>query len=222
MVAASRSMPACSISQRRAPSGSPAVRNASTAPRSSETSHESSAVRAGASPIQNGIVGGAVAGVAHAHHARLDLPDLPRVGAEQEDVARHRLDGPVLVDGADERVVGLGDDAVVAGLGDGAAGGDGGEARALAPAQLAVDRVVVHVRAARAATGRDAVAHEVDDLVELRAGHVGVGRGAPDEGEQVVGAPFLRADLGDDLLGDDVEREMGELDGVEAPGRAPR
>ena len=32
----------------------------------------------------------------------LDPADLPRVRAEQEDVARHRLDGPVLVDGADE------------------------------------------------------------------------------------------------------------------------
>ncbi len=60
MVAASRSTPAASISHRRAASGSPATRNASTAVRSSETSHDSSAVRAGASPIQNGTVGGAV------------------------------------------------------------------------------------------------------------------------------------------------------------------
>ena len=29
-------------------------------------------MRAGASPSQNGIVGGGVAGVAHPHHARLD------------------------------------------------------------------------------------------------------------------------------------------------------
>ena len=113
----------------------------------SDTSSDSSAVRAGASPIQNGIVRRRVAGVAHPHDAGLDPADLPRVGAEQEDVARHRLDRPVLVDGADEGVVGLGHDAVVAVLGDRAARRGGGEARALATAQLAVDRVVVHVGA---------------------------------------------------------------------------
>ena len=75
-------------------------------------------MRAGASPIQNGTVGGASAGVADPHHPRLDPADLPGVRPEQEDVARHRLDRPVLVDGADERVVRLGDDPVVAGLGD--------------------------------------------------------------------------------------------------------
>ena len=89
-------------------------------------------MRAGASPVQNGTVGGVVAGVAHAHDAGLDPPDLPRVRAEQEDVARHRLDGPVLVDGADEGVVGLGDHAVVADLGDRAARRERGEPGALA------------------------------------------------------------------------------------------
>ena len=74
-----------------------------------------------AQPERDG--GRRVAGVAHAHHPGLDPADLPRVGAEQEDVAGHRLDGPVLVDRADEGVVGLGHHPVVAGLGDGAARG---------------------------------------------------------------------------------------------------
>ena len=91
--------------------------------------------------------------VAHPHDPGLDAADLPRVGAEQEDVARHRLDGPVFVDGADERVVGLRDDAVVAGLGDRAARRERGDARALARPHLLVDRVVVQV-AARAARDR--------------------------------------------------------------------
>ena len=72
--------------------------------------------------------------------------------------------------------------------------------------------------AAWPAPGGDAVAHEVDDLVELLARHLGVGRGLAHQREEIVGAPFLRADLGDDLLGDDVEREVGELDGVEPAG----
>ena len=150
---ASRAMPAVSTSQRAGAVG--IARGEERVDRGAQVATprcDSSAVRAGASPIQNGMVGWRVAGVAHPHHAGLDLADLPRVGAEQEDVARHRLDRPVLVDGADERVVGLGDDAVVAVLGDRTARGDRGEARALAAAQLAVDRVVVHVRAA---CGRD-------------------------------------------------------------------
>ena len=42
----------------------------------------------GASPSQNGIVGGAPCGVLDPDRARLDPADAPRVGAEQEDVAR--------------------------------------------------------------------------------------------------------------------------------------
>ena len=76
------------------------------------------------------------AGVAHPDDAHLDLADLPRMRAEQEDVAGHGLDGPVFVDSADERVVGLGDDAIVAGLGDGPARRDRGETRPCARAAL--------------------------------------------------------------------------------------
>ena len=69
-----------------------------------------------------------------------------------------------------------------------------------------------------AAPGRDAVAHELDDLVELLARQVVVRRGAAHEREEVVGAPLLRRDLGDDLLGEDVERQRGRVDRVEAAG----
>ena len=68
-------------------------------------------VRAGASPSQNGIVGGAPWASTTRTTPRLDAADAPRGAAEQEDVARHALDGEVLVDRADEGVVGLGDDA---------------------------------------------------------------------------------------------------------------
>ena len=111
-----------------------------------------------------------VAGVADAHDAGFDVADLPRVRAEQEDVAGHRLDGPVLVDRADEEVVGSATHAVVADLGDRAAGGERGEPRALAAAHLAVDRVVVHVPAARTATGDDTGRDELEHFVELRRG----------------------------------------------------
>ena len=77
-------------------------------------------MRLGASPTQKGMVGRGALGVGHPHFAGGDPADAPRVRPEEEDVAGHRLDGEVLVDGADQGVVGLGHDPVVADLGDGA------------------------------------------------------------------------------------------------------
>ena len=130
----------------------------STSLRSADTSSDSSAVRAGASPSQNGIVGGVPSASTTRTTPGSTLADLPRVRAQQEDVAGHRLDGPVLVDGADERVVGLGHHPVVAGLGDGPAGGERGQAGRRPGPELAVDRVVVDVGAPLAPAGRDALA----------------------------------------------------------------
>ncbi len=64
-----------------------------------------------------------------------DLQDAPRRVAELEDVARHALDGEVLVERADERVVRLEDDAVVGDLRDRAARGQREQPRAAAAAQ---------------------------------------------------------------------------------------
>src|SRR5690606_9573728 len=127
--------------------------------------------------------------------------------AEQEDVARHRLDGPVLVDRAHEQLVGLEHDPVVAGLGDGAAGGQRGQAGARAGTDLAVDPVDVQPGAPRTPAGADAPAHHVDDLVERGPGQVAVRPGPPQEGVEVVEPVPLVADggdLGHDLLGQDV------------------
>ena len=74
-------------------------------------------------------------GVGDAHHAAADLQDAPRRVAELEDVAGHALDREVLVQRADERVVGLEHDAVVGDFGNRAAGRDRQHARAAAAAQ---------------------------------------------------------------------------------------
>jgi hypothetical protein len=140
------------------------------------------------------------------------------MGAEQEDVACHRLDGPVLVDGADERVVRLGQHPVVARLRDGAPRRDRGQPGALPGPQLAVDPVVVQVGAPPAPPGLDAVGHQVHDLVELLPLEAGVVGGPAHEVEQLVGAPLLGGDLGHDLLGGDVEGQAGELHRVESAG----
>ena len=66
---------------------------------------------------------------------------------EQEDVAGHRLDRPVLVDAAHHGVVGLGHHAVVAALGDRPSRGERGQPGAPPGAQPAMDAVAVQVRA---------------------------------------------------------------------------
>ena len=158
-----------------------------------------------------------VPGVDHPDLAAGDLADLPVMRAEEEDVAGHRLRGPVLVDAPDQGLLGLGDDAEVAQLGDGAPAGDRRQPGPLAAAQLAVDLVVVDVGGPGAPAGLDPVAHEGQHLVEGRPGERAVGVGGRDERVEVVDLPLLGRRLGDDLLGEDVERCHRGLDGVEAP-----
>jgi hypothetical protein len=77
---------------------------------------------------------------------------------------------------------------------------------------------VVDVCAAPAATGLDAFARQRDHFVELGPREVVEGRGAPDERVEIVGAPLACGDLGDHLLGGDVEGEARGVDGVEPAG----
>ena len=95
-----------------------AVGVARAASRKAAISAASSRVRAGASPSQNGIVGGCALRVGDAHDAGLDAQDLPGRVAELEDVAAVRLDREVLVERADERAVGLEEHLVVGGVGN--------------------------------------------------------------------------------------------------------
>ena len=125
--------------------------------------------RPGASPSQNGNGGRGAVGILDAHAARLDVPDAPGVGAEQEDVAGQAFDGEVLVERADGFAFGLGDHGVGGVLGNRAAGGDGGEARAAAAADAAVHLIAMQQGAAAAARGGDAFGEHLDDGVEIVA-----------------------------------------------------
>ena len=96
------------------------------------TASESSRVRAGrlAEPERDGRR--RAVRVLDADAPGLDAADAPGAVAEEEDVARHALDGEVLVDRADAEPLRLLDHLVVRGVGDGAAAGDRREARAAA------------------------------------------------------------------------------------------
>ena len=182
------------------------------------------------------------------------------MASEQEDVARHRLDGPVFVHRANDGLLWFEDHAVVGDLGDGATGGRGSDTGSAPRPQYAVDAVAVQVRAPPAAAGDDALARQLDDLVEIRPRQRRVGRSSSDHLVQLVlaastavmlirsglaalipaarpgvvlGLPAVvlpavvlpvpvlaawssrRGDLGDELLGEDVERRDRWVDAVE-------
>jgi hypothetical protein len=156
--------------------------------------------------------------VAHPHDSVGHLHDLPRMGSEEEHVALLGLDCEVLVDGADEDVTRLHQHSVVAGLGNRPAGREGGEPGAPAAAKPPVDPIAVEVGHAPAAPGLDAGRDQIDDLLELLAGEPPVGPGTADQVEQLVlgHAAFApRRRLGHDLLGQDVERLLGRVKGIE-------
>ena len=165
-----------------------------------------------------GDAGGLAVGVLDADDAGFDAADAPGGGAEEDDVAGHALDREVLVESADEGALGLGEDAVVGDLGDRAAALDRRHARAAAAADDAVDAVAVEVGRGLAGADGDAFAEHLDDLVEVVTVEFRVGCGLAEEVEEVVLAPGLAGGLGDDLLGEDVERRYGRVEAVEAAG----
>ena len=147
-----------------------------------------------------------------------DAADLPGGVAEQEDVAGDALDGEVFVDRADVGLVGFGDDAEVAEFGDGAAVLQGGQAGGAASADDAVDAVEVDQGRGAAAAVADAGGEHVDDFEVGLAGERSEGSGPAEEVEEVVELPVLAGGLGDDLLGEDVERGDELDDAVEFAG----
>ncbi len=82
-----------------------------------------------------------------------------------------------------------------------------------------VDRVVMEERAAPAAPGAEPLGQHLHDRGELGARQVAIGRGAADEREEFVLAPFLRRDFGDDLLRQHVERLLGDRKAVQFAAR---
>ena len=145
------------------------------------TSADSSRVRAGPSPSQNGIVGGAPARVLDAHLAR------SRRGGCATTVLPSRKTSPAIDSMAKSssivpimRPVGLEHDVVVGVVGDGAAGGERGEPRAAPAAQPPVDGVAVERARPRARGGWRCPRTACRPPRRSRSrASVGVGRGAP-------------------------------------------
>ena len=147
-----------------------------------------------------------------------DPPDPPGGGPEQEDVAPVALDGEVLVELADDPVLGFGDHLILRRLRDRSAALDGRQPGAPAGAHRAGHDVPVQVGAAPAARGRDAFREHGDEVVEHRPLESPVGVGAAHEIEQLVQiVPLLGrgSRFRHELLGEDVEGRLGDADPVQ-------
>ena len=163
------------------------------------------------------MVGAMPARVLDAHGAALDALDAIGGVAELEDVAGHALDREILVDRADDLIFRFEQYLIIGIVGDRPAGGQRGQPRPAPAAQDMVDCIVMDERTAPATAGGEAFGQHRHDRGEILARQLPIGPGAADQREELVLAPFLRCDLGDDLLGQHVERLLGDRSRSSSP-----
>ena len=144
-----------------------------------------------------------------------DSPDLPCVIAEQEDLSPHALDGEVLLDLSDEGVLRLGDHIVRSIVGNRSRVREGRYSRTPPCLEPSVDHVTMQVRPAAALTRRRPIGEHFHGLGISLSRQVTVRVRPTDEVEEFVLAAVLGGALGDDLLGQDVQRPFGYGQGVE-------
>ena len=155
--------------------------------------------------------------------SRLDPADPVRRVAELEHVTGEAFDREILVHRADEVPRRLEDDVVIGRVRNRTTGGKRGQPGAAAAAQHVVHRIPVHVGRAMAVPRREAVGERANDVEIFVVGELRIRRRTRQLVEQVALRPFARRDLGDDLLGEYVERlrrdrhaiELAALDCVE-------
>ena len=135
-----------------------AAAGARRSPRAGATpTADSSSLRPGASPSQNGMVGGCALRVLDPHRRRARRAGCGRTVLPSWKMSPARLStAKSSFTRADDLVLRLEQHLVVGVVGDGAAGGQRGQPRAAPAAQHVVDRVVMDQRAAPAAPGGEA------------------------------------------------------------------
>src|SRR5579883_1663226 len=177
-----------------------------------ETSARSSAARRFAKPEGNRWRHALGAG--HPESAALDTQNAVRLITELEDIARHALDGEILMHGADELVLGLQEHAIIGVIRNRTARGDRSKSRAAPAAQNAVDGVVMDESSAPPPPRAEPFGKHANHSREIGTREIAVGPGPAHEVKKLVIAPFARGNLGRDLLGEHVERRLGDFDAV--------
>ncbi len=154
-------------------------------------------------------------GVFHANTALLDAKNSVGDVAELKNIALQALDGEVLVHSADESGLWLEDDLIVGVVGNRAAGGERGEAGVAAAAELVVHGVVIDQCSMSASPGGEPVGEHTDHFIEFRTFERAIRIGTPEEIEQLLLIPLARGHFRDNLLGEYIERLLGNPQAVE-------
>ena len=147
--------------------------------------------------------------------ALLHAQDPPRVVPQLHDVPGRALDGEVLVQRADEGLRGLHDHVVIELVRDRPARHEGVDPRPPAALDRPVHQVPLDVGVLASPARRIALGQHGHDAVEFLSVKVPVRVGPADQVVQVVLLEIAIAHLGDDLLGQHVQRLFGDDDPVE-------
>ena len=153
-------------------------------------------------------------GVLHPDRPALDPLNAIRRVAKLKNIARHALDGEILVHRADGLVLRLEQHLVVGGVGDRAAGGERGRPRAAPSAQNAIDRIAMDERAAAAPAGGEALAQHAHDRIEIPSRQ---GAERPRAAQPIIELrlrPILRGHFCNDLLREHIERPLWDRQAV--------
>src|SRR5829696_246821 len=153
--------------------------------------------------------------ILNAHFALLHSEHTPRRVSQLKDVALQTLDSEVFVHRSDDQIAGLEHDCIVRGVWYGATRCDGGEARSPASTQPLVYRIVVQVSGTPASLGAEPFREHANDRVKLFAFEIAIRISATNHREEIVLAPLFGSDRSDNLLGQDVERPLGNLETIE-------
>src|SRR5512138_3240652 len=153
--------------------------------------------------------------VLHAHDTPLYTDDAIRGIAQLEDIARHALDCEVLIDGSDEMSVRLEHHLIIGCVRNRAARGHGSQARTLATANEAIDRIVVNECALPAASRGKPFGQHAHDTVECLARKRTIRIGSASQLEQLALGAFSSCALCNDVLREHVDSVLRDFQSVQ-------
>ena len=145
-------------------------------------------------------------GIFHAQCACFQLQHPPTGIAELKNVTGHAFDGKILIHCADKFTRRFQDHPIIGIVGNRPATGDGSQSCAFPGPQLVIDTVAVQIGPTLTAPGTKALSQHFHHVVKLAALQIAVGPSPDHRIKQLVFAPILAGDHGNDLLGQYVQR----------------
>ena len=164
-----------------------------------------------------GNVGRGPLGILHQQASRIALyaADAPGTVPKEEDVSPHALHSKVFIDCPHDRAVRLCHDIVKRTFGNSAAVRNGHQPAAAAATQPVMHAVAVEMGRVTAAASRDSLRENFHKCVKVRTKYLAIGIRAAHNLEEAVLIPLFAGAHGHDLLGQNVQRSLGNLELIE-------